>query len=64
MESRYKTDNQFVLKVSCRTGTGIVSSITSYLADRGCNITELSQFDDKISGQFFMRCVFSILEDS
>ncbi|MDN3523885.1 formyltetrahydrofolate deformylase [Halomonas sabkhae] len=64
MQSQYKTDNQFVLKVNCKTGTGIVSSITSYLAERGCNITELSQFDDKISGQFFMRCVFSILEDS
>ncbi|GED21976.1 formyltetrahydrofolate deformylase [Halomonas halmophila] len=64
MESQYKTDNQFVLKVNCKTGTGIVSSITSYLAERGCNITELSQFDDKISGQFFMRCVFSILGDS
>lgn len=60
----YQSDNQFVLKVSCRTGTGIVAGITSYLSERGCNITELAQFDDKISGQFFMRCVLSMLDES
>ncbi|GHE22018.1 formyltetrahydrofolate deformylase [Halomonas urumqiensis] len=58
------SDNQYVLKVSCRTGTGIVAGITSYLSERGCNITELAQFDDNISGQFFMRCVLSMLDDS
>ncbi|MBZ9537978.1 formyltetrahydrofolate deformylase [Modicisalibacter tunisiensis] len=57
-------NNQFVLTVSCETGPGIVSGITSYLSERGGNIIELAQFDDKVSGQFFMRSVFSLLPDS
>lgn len=56
--------NHFVLTVRCETGPGIVSGVTSYLADHGCNIGELSQFDDKITGQFFMRAVFNILPNS
>lgn len=54
----------FVLTVRCETGPGIVSGVTSYLAEHGGNIVELAQFDDKITGQFFMRCVFNILPDS
>lgn len=57
-------NNQFVLTVSCETGPGIVSGITSYLSERGGNIIELAQFDDKVSGQFFMRSVFSLLPNS
>ncbi|WP_163650164.1 formyltetrahydrofolate deformylase [Modicisalibacter sp. 'Wilcox'] len=57
-------NNQFVLTVSCETGPGIVSGITSYLSERGGNIIELAQFDDKVSSQFFMRSVFSLLPDS
>lgn len=54
----------FVLTVRCGTGPGIVAGVTSYLAAHGCNIIELSQFDDKVTGQFFMRTVFHILDDS
>ncbi|QNI01927.1 formyltetrahydrofolate deformylase [Halomonas sp. SH5A2] len=54
----------FVLTVRCETGPGIVSGVTSYLAEHGGNIVELAQFDDKITGQFFMRSVFNILPDS
>ncbi|WP_168013125.1 formyltetrahydrofolate deformylase [Halomonas salinarum] len=64
MNTSQEQDNQFVLTVSCKTGTGIVSGITSYLSDRGCNIIELAQFDDKVTGRFFMRSVFSILPDA
>ncbi|MFW3616557.1 formyltetrahydrofolate deformylase [Billgrantia antri] len=51
--------NQFVLTVSCKTGPNIVASVTSYLSEHGGYIYELSQFDDKITGQFFMRTVFN-----
>ncbi|GEK46479.1 formyltetrahydrofolate deformylase [Halomonas pacifica] len=64
MKTSLDQNNQFVLTVSCETGTGIVSGITSYLSERGCNIVELAQFDDKVTGQFFMRSVFSILPDA
>ncbi|MCG6659774.1 formyltetrahydrofolate deformylase [Halomonas campisalis] len=56
--------NQFVLTVSCETGPNIVASITSYLSERGGYIYELSQFDDKVTGHFFLRTVFKTLPDS
>ncbi|MWJ27010.1 formyltetrahydrofolate deformylase [Halomonas sediminis] len=56
--------NQFVLTVSCETGPNIVAGITSYLSEHGGYIYELSQFDDKVTGQFFMRTVFNTLPDS
>lgn len=56
--------NQFVLTVSCETGPNIVASVTSYLSEHGGYIYELSQFDDKITGQFFMRTVFNTHTDS
>ncbi|MBB3192528.1 formyltetrahydrofolate deformylase [Halomonas cerina] len=56
--------NQFILTVSCETGPNIVAGITSYLSDHGGYIYELSQFDDKITGQFFLRTVFNTQPDS
>jgi formyltetrahydrofolate deformylase len=34
--------------------------VTTFLAERGCYISELSQFDDEDSGNFFMRARFHI----
>ncbi|PVZ19783.1 MULTISPECIES: formyltetrahydrofolate deformylase [unclassified Pseudomonas] len=48
----------FVLKVSCPATSGIVSAVTSYLADSGCYIGEMAQFDDQSNNTFFMRAVF------
>ncbi|MFS2157608.1 formyltetrahydrofolate deformylase [Pseudomonas sp. Pseusp122] len=53
-----KLQNTFILKVSCAATSGIVAAVTSYLADSGCYIGEMSQFDDEGSGKFFMRAVF------
>ncbi|MDW7748203.1 formyltetrahydrofolate deformylase [Halomonas sp.] len=63
---RHFTDysNQYILTVSCRTAPGIVAGIASYITERGGYIAELSQFDDKISGQFFLRTLFNITPDS
>ncbi|TDR50770.1 formyltetrahydrofolate deformylase [Halomonas ventosae] len=63
---RHVTDysNQYILTVSCRTAPGIVAGIASYITERGGYIAELSQFDDKISGQFFLRTLFNITPDS
>ena len=54
--------NSFVLTISCKTTRGIVAAVTSYLAEKGCNITDSSQFDDLETGMFFMRLTF-ISED-
>jgi formyltetrahydrofolate deformylase len=45
----------FVLTVSCRSTRGIVAAISGYLAAKGCNIVDSSQFDDLDTGRFFMR---------
>ncbi|NTY90406.1 formyltetrahydrofolate deformylase [Pseudomonas putida] len=50
--------NAFVLKISCPATSGIVAAVTSYLAENGCYIGEMAQFDDETSSTFFMRAVF------
>lgn len=64
MQRYSQSPNKFILKVSCDTATGIVAAIASYLSDRGCYIAELSQFDDKSTGKFFMRLVFDALDEA
>jgi formyltetrahydrofolate deformylase len=51
-------NNPFILKISCPATSGIVAAVASYLADNGCYIGEMAQFDDEFSGKFFMRAVF------
>ena len=51
--------NSYALRVTCASTRGIVAAITGYLADRGCNITDSSQYDDLETGQFFMRVSFT-----
>jgi formyltetrahydrofolate deformylase len=48
----------YVLTVSCQSTRGIVAAISGYLADKGCNIVDSSQFDDLETGKFFMRVSF------
>ncbi|KFI24225.1 formyltetrahydrofolate deformylase [Paenirhodobacter enshiensis] len=47
-----------VLTVTCPTTRGIVAAISTYLAETGCNITDSSQYDDTMTGRFFMRVSF------
>ncbi len=49
---------QLCLTVDCPSRRGIVAAIATFLADRGCNITDSSQFDDTETGRFFMRVSF------
>jgi len=51
--------NEYVLKTTCPAGSGIVASVSGFLADKGCYISEQSQFDDRDSGNFFMRTRFN-----
>lgn len=52
------TKPEFILKATCPVGCGIVAGVTSFLAERGCYISELNQFDDEANGRLFMRCRF------
>ncbi|MAS23816.1 MAG: formyltetrahydrofolate deformylase [Oceanospirillaceae bacterium] len=58
MSTQSEANRQFILKTSCKAGSGIVAGVSSYLSAQGCYISELAQFDDQDSGQFFMRACF------
>ena len=48
----------YILKISCSAASGIVAAVTGYLAKNHCYISEMSQYDDETTGQFFSRIVF------
>ncbi|KAA2315523.1 formyltetrahydrofolate deformylase [Pseudooceanicola sediminis] len=50
--------SEYILTVSCATRRGIVAEISGYLAEMGCNIRDLAQFDDTETGHFFSRTTF------
>lgn len=60
MNAETENQQQFVLKATCEAGVGIVAAVTTFLSERGCYISELSQFDDQDSGQLFMRVCFHV----
>ena len=53
------TDHQYVLTLSCLDRPGIVSAVSTYLANSGQNILDAQQFDDVETSKFFMRVVFA-----
>ncbi|OCX66091.1 formyltetrahydrofolate deformylase [Thioclava sp. SK-1] len=52
------SDHTYVLTVQCPSTRGIVAAIANYLAEQGCNITDSQQYDDALTGNFFMRVTF------
>lgn len=50
----------YVLKLQCVDRPGIVANVTAALFECGGNITEAQQFNDDISGHFFMRVSFEM----
>lgn len=50
--------SEYTLTVTCPTQRGIVAKISGFLAEKGCNITDLAQYDDTITGRFFSRVTF------
>jgi formyltetrahydrofolate deformylase len=47
-----------ILSLSCPNRLGIVARVSTFLFERGCNILDAQQFDDRESDTFFMRVVF------
>jgi formyltetrahydrofolate deformylase len=54
--------DSYILTLSCPDRTGIVHAVTGLLAERGGNITDAAQYNDKSTGQFFMRVGFQLDE--
>ena len=48
----------YILNATCDSRLGTVAAISSFLASRECYITEMHQFDDVLSGRFFVRVTF------
>ncbi len=55
--------NIYVLKASCKGVIGTVARISTFLAERRCYIMEMQQFDEILTGRFFVRTVFSTTPD-
>jgi formyltetrahydrofolate deformylase len=51
-------DGPQILTFSCKDRPGLVATVTRILFEEGGNILEAQQFDDMLTGMFFMRVVF------
>ncbi|MEL7446109.1 MAG: formyltetrahydrofolate deformylase [Pseudomonadota bacterium] len=47
-----------ILTLGCADQPGITARVTAFLFERGCNILEAQQFNDRSSNRFFMRVAF------
>lgn len=54
---------EFIITLSCRDQRGIVSRVSSFLLEHGCNIISSAQFGDAQSQLFYMRVHFA-MEDA
>ena len=61
------SQTSLTLTLACPDRRGIVAAVSTFLADRDCNILDAQQYDDAETGAFFMRVVIdpgaSTLED-
>ncbi len=51
----------YILTLSCVDHPGIVAAVSTSLARHGANIIEAQQFDDLLTGHFFMRVEFALV---
>lgn len=50
--------DRYVLTATCPGSRGIIGAVANFLAERGCNIVQMHEFDDWVTGRFFMRMEF------
>ncbi len=53
-----------ILTLTCLDRPGIVSAVSTFLAQRNCNIADSQQFWDRKSNMFFMRVDFEFSDDN
>ncbi len=54
----------YILRVCCKDKPGIVAAVARALEENACNIEDAAQFNDKLSGRFFMRVALSPLKEN
>ncbi|TKD49890.1 formyltetrahydrofolate deformylase [Sphingomonas baiyangensis] len=52
--------DRYTLRLSCDDRPGLVARVAGFLAGEGGNIVDAQQFDDGLTGRFFMRVVFEV----
>ena len=58
------TTETCTITLHCTDRRGIVAAVAGFLTDSECNIVESQQFNDAITGGFFMRTVFDAPADA
>ena len=58
MDPRLEGKKIYILTAPCDSRLGTVAAISTFLASRHGFIVDMHQFDDVISGRFFVRTVF------
>jgi formyltetrahydrofolate deformylase len=58
MSPRPTPGHEFILTLSCPDAPGLVYAVSGFLLQHGGNILASQQFDDRLSGRFFMRVHF------
>ena len=48
----------YILNATCGSRMGTVAAVSGFLASRKCYITDMQQFDDVLTGRFFVRVSF------
>ena len=54
----------YVLALSCPNRPGIVAAVSTSLFEATGNITEAHQYDDRETGRFYMRIVFTLSDEA
>jgi formyltetrahydrofolate deformylase len=52
------TGTTYTLRLQCADRPGLVASVAGFLAERGANIVDAQQFDNRLNDRFFMRVAF------
>ncbi len=61
MSPRPVPGREFILTLSCKDGPGLVYAVAGYLVGFGANILASQQFEDRLTGRFFMRVQFDFV---
>ena len=63
MSPRPTAGREFILTLSCKDGPGLVHAVSGFLVRYGANILASQQFDDRLTGRFFMRVHFAFRDE-
>jgi formyltetrahydrofolate deformylase len=63
-DARTAEEREFVLTVDCLEGPGLVHAVTGFLVQNSGDILESQQFDDRLTGRFYLRLHFETSDPS